>query len=673
MKKFSFCLVFTILFVFLQSANSQTINNKNKALSERIANYDISVKLDSEAKTVSGELTLNWKNTSPDTLNELHFHLYLNAFKNTQSTFMQESGGGALRGVGMDKNDVLSWGYCQVSSITNTKKEELINSFSYIQPDNKNTHDQTVAKLMLNQPLNPSETIELKIKFETKLPKIFARSGFADNYFLVGQWFPKIGVYEHSGIRGAKNGQWNCHQYHASSEFYADFGVYKVDINVPSEFIVGATGILLNEKTGSEGTKTLSYLAEDVLDFAWTCSPKFKVIESEWNDVKISVMMQPDHLKQADRYIESLKIALEYFTEHVGPYPYKHVTVVDPPLKGMGSAGMEYPMFITAGTLWKLPDGLRFPENVTIHEFGHNYFMAILATNEFEEAWMDEGMNTYFETRIMDESYGVHSAWIDFDFYKQGDLESKITGYNYSEKNKIAPSNQFSWLYTSGGYGMMSYNKPAVFLSTLDKMLGRETMDNIWKTYYKRWKFKHPSTKDFCDIVKEVGAIKYEKLYQSNIKDFLYQSIYTTRVCDYKLNSISNTKIEPDYGLYKKDGKNLNIRKEDAPQPKFKYLSKVNLLRLGEFTVPVEIKVTFANGEEKTTVWDGKERAHIIKFNTDSKIISAQIDPDYKNILDINLSNNSYTLKPKKSGLWKLTVKFLFAIQNVFQFFSAFI
>ncbi|MCK5537358.1 MAG: hypothetical protein KAI79_11060, partial [Bacteroidales bacterium] len=108
-------------------------------------------------------------------------------------------------------------------------------------------------------------------------------------------------------------------------------------------------------------------------------------------------------------------------------------------------------------------------------------------------------------------------------------------------------------------------------------------------------------------------------------------------------------------------------------QPKFKYLSKVNLLRLGEFTVPVEIKVTFANGEEKTTVWDGKERAHIIKFNTDSKIISAQIDPDYKNILDINLSNNSYTLKPKKSGLWKLTVKFLFAIQNVFQFFSAFI
>ncbi len=676
MKKFCFSWLFILLLSAINVIVAQSPTSEKKALSNRIANYDMWVQLNPETKIVNGDMVINWKNTSPDTIKELHFHLYMNAFKNSRSTFLQETGGGMLRGLKMDKEKDNAWGYCNVQSITDVQNNELIKQFQYFQPDDTNSFDQTVARLTLNNPVLPNDSVVLKLKFETKMPVIFARAGFADNYFLVAQWFPKLGVYEHSGIRGAEKGRWNCHQYHGHSEFYADFSVYNVDITLPADFVVGATGVQTNEKSKTDGTKILSFRADDVVDFAWTASQRFKIVNSEWNDVKIHLLLQPEHFSQADRHLEALKYALEYFNQHVGPYPYPQITVVDPPMKGFGSAGMEYPMFITAGTLWNLPKGLRFPENVTIHEFGHNYFMGILATNEFEEAWMDEGMNTYFETRIMDDYYGKNNAWIDFPFYQEGDLTSKIKGYNFSDANKVAPSYLYSWHYNSGGYrndgyGMMSYNKPAVFLSTLERMLGRETMDNIWRKYYDEWKFKHPSTEDFINLVVDNAALKYQKNYNADIRDFLKQSIYGTDICDYTVSGINNDNLTADAGLFDKNGKIVKLT--ETEKPAFKYLASVSLQRLGEFVVPVEVKVTFANGEEKITLWDGKSRTHVIKFLSDSKIVSAYIDPSHKNVMDVNLLNNSYAFKTEKSGIYKLVIQFLFAMQNFFQFFSAFI
>jgi hypothetical protein len=219
----------------------------------------------------------------------------------------------------------------------------------------------------------------------------------------------------------------------------------------------------------------------------------------------------------------------------------------------------------------------------------------------------------------------------------------------------------------------MSYNKPAVFLTTLERMLGSETNDKVWKTFYERWKFKHPSAQDFIAVVEEIGGGKYKSTYNEDIKNFLHQSIFTTRVCDYKIAGISNNTLEQETGLFDKNGKIEAVNSKDAPKAEFKYFSTVTLQRLGEFTIPVEVKITFANGQEKTSIWDGQARTFQIKFKTDSRIVAAQIDPLHKNVMDVNISNNSYTDSPKKSGIWKLTLKFLFAIQNLFQFFNAFI
>ncbi|MEN8120913.1 MAG: M1 family metallopeptidase [Bacteroidota bacterium] len=649
---------FIILILFLFS--SVTIFAQKKALSPRNANYNMEVKLNTETKIVAGKMKLNWINISPDTISELQFHMYLNAFKNTETTFMKESGG-SFRG---DKagGDELSWGWVDIKSMKIKGGENLTNRIEFIQPDDGNKSDQTVIRVPVQESILPGDTIDILINFESKLPKIFARTGFAGNYFLVGQWFPKIGVYEPAGMRYAKSGAWNCHQFHAHSEFYADFGVYNVSITLPKDYVVGATGVLVNEKISGD-KKTVKYHAEDVIDFAWTASQRFIEVKDEWKHVKIKLLIQPEHKDLAERHIESAKVALDYFAKHLGPYPYSTLTIVDPPLTGFGSGGMEYPTFITAGSFAGMPDGFRFIEMVTIHEFGHQYFMGILASNEFEEACLDEGFNTYFETRIMDVAYGKKTALLDIAGFRIGDLEMQRTGYVHNKNREIAEGARYAWQFEQGGYGMVSYNKPATFLNTLQNMVGDDVMDEIMKTYYKRWSFKHPAGWDFIAIANEIIPKRLGNKYGTDMNWYFQQVIFGSGICDYRISNISNTLVEEADGIFK-DGKKPKTETNDSSKI---YESKVILKREGEVKMPIEILVHFSNGKEITKTWDGKARSHELKFKSRVKIEWAKIDPENKILIDVNLANNSYTLKQDSKPMWKYTVKFLFWLQNIIQ------
>ena len=638
-------------------------------LSDRIANYDISVDLDPGAKLLDGKLKLHWKNPSQDTIRELQFHMYLNAFKNNESTFWKESGG-QLRGMkgGEDEKEV--WGWVDILRMETDQGERLDSKIRFIQPDDGNIKDQTVISVPLENPVNPGGSIVLNIEFKSKLPKIFARTGFSNDYFLVGQWFPKIGVYEPAGMRYAEKGQWNCHQFHGNSEFYADFGVYNVEIKVPKRFIVGATGELKEKTENDDETITLKYYAEDVVDFAWTASPLFNVVEDQWKDVKILVYLQPEHLSQADRHTESVKAALSYFEENLGEYPYSTITVVDPPLKGFGSGGMEYPSFITAGCVWGMPYELRFTEMVTIHEFGHNYFMGILATNEFEEAWMDEGMNSYYEARIMDHTYGDKNSFVDFKNFHIGDIDNQRWSYAGQNNPKIAESFRNAWEYQHGGYGTMSYAKPATFLITLDRLVGRNTMDKIMKTYFERWKFKHPSSRDFIDIVNEVVQKDHGTKFGKDMNWFFDQVLYGTDICDYKLHAIRNVKVSPPRGIHEVNNNKMTYSPTDYENDL--YESKIILHRLGEVIMPVEVLVHFSNGDELSETWDGYSRSKEFVYERTDRIEWALIDPENKIMIDVNLMNNGRTTKPEKLTFWKYATKFLFTLQNAMQIFSIF-
>src|SRR6202022_1670768 len=209
-------------------------------VSPPVIEYSIDATLDPKTKTIQGKERLLWRNPSGDAVAELQFHLYLNAFKNNSSTFMRESSG-RLRGdrVGSKEGD---WGWIDVVSIRPADGRDLKSGARFIQPDGNDPSDETVLAVPLPSPVPPHGEISLDIIFRDKLPRVFARTGFVRDFFLVGQWFPKLGVYEPDGMRRRPRGGWNCHAFPSTSEFYADFGTYDVTLTVPSHFVVGATG-----------------------------------------------------------------------------------------------------------------------------------------------------------------------------------------------------------------------------------------------------------------------------------------------------------------------------------------------------------------------------------------------------------------------------------------------
>ncbi|MFY7911438.1 MAG: M1 family metallopeptidase [Emticicia sp.] len=618
-------LLFIIsLFSFL-NAVAQT-----KPLSNRIANYDISVKLDPEKHTLSGKETLVWTNTSTDNITELQFHLYLNAFKNKNSTFMKESGG-QLRGEMMDAKNKGNFGWIDITSMKVRGRENLTSKIKFIQPDDLNDKDQTVISVPLGRPLAPNESITLDINFKARLPKVFARTGYAGDYHLVGQWFPKIGVYESAGMRYAKKGAWNCHQFHADSEFYADFGTYRVDMTVPKNFVLAATGVFQNEKINKDNTKTISYRADDVHDFAWTVSPRFKVSEQQWKHVKIKAVVQPEHSGSTKRYFQSAIAALEYFQKNLGKYPHPVLTLVDPPLEAAGSAGMEYPTFITCGeTTWGLPKGIRTPEVVTIHEFGHQYFQGMLASNEFEESFLDEGFNQYYEARIMDATYGKGSM-INLFGFKLNDSENPRLAYVSMKNVEISEIFRKSWEYPRGTYGTLTYMKTAVMLQTLENLIGRTVMDEIMQTYFIRWRFKHPAVKDFIAIVNEIAPKRTNYKYGKTFDWYFEQTLYKAPDCDYEVSEI--------------DEKQCTIK------------------RLGSMIIPTEILIKFTDGKEELISWSGEDYSKLLKF--EKPISSVTIDPKNKILFDLNFNNNSRSIEQSSLPFIKYALKMMFWVQNL--------
>lgn len=621
MKKHILFIIF--LFSFLNAVSN------TKPLSNRIANYDISVKIDPEKHTLDGRETLVWTNTSTDYISELQFHLYLNAFKNKNSTFMKESGG-QLRGEMMDAKNKENFGWIDIISMKVRNGEYLTSKIKFIQPDDLNENDQTVLSVLLSHPLAPNESLTLDINFKARLPKVFARTGYVGDFYLVGQWFPKIGVYEPAGMRYAKRSAWNCHQFHADSEFYADFGTYRVEMTVPKNFVLAASGVFQDEKTNKDDTKTISYRADDVHDFAWTISPRFEVSERQWKHVKIKAVMQPEHSGSTERYFQSAIAALEYFQKHLGKYPYEILTLVDPPIQASGSSGMEYPTFITCGeTFWGLPNGIRSPEVVTIHEFGHQYFQGMLASNEFEESFLDEGFNQYYEGRIMDATYDKGSL-INLFGFKLNDSESPRIAYKSMKNIKISEIFRKSWEYPKGTYGTLTYMKTATMLQTLENLIGTEVMDEVMHSYFIKWRFKHPSVKDFVAIVNEIAPKRTNYKYGKNFDWYFEQTLYKAPDFDYEVSEINQ--------------------------------NQCTIKRLGDMIIPTEILVKFIDGKEELISWNGEDYSKVLKF--EKPISSVAIDQKNKILFDLNLNNNSRTVEQSSYPFVKYAIKIMFWVQN---------
>jgi|WetSurMetagenome_2_1015567.scaffolds.fasta_scaffold03100_4 hypothetical protein len=657
MKKLLF--LFVLLTGLLVPSHAQIV--LKEPLSNRQTYYKIDARLDIHNRIVKGKMEMYWVNKSSDIIPDIQLHMYLNAFRSNKSTMYKEEMGSP----GMTKSD---FGWITINSITDRSGTDLSKSMNFISPDDGNPEDMTVLKVNLPDPARPGDTVFLNVSFESKLPSKIRRTGYYEDFYFVAQWFPKFGVYEPAGMRFAVKGGWNCHQFHSNSEFYSNHSVYDVKITLPDEYVVGTGGLLLNETESSDGTKTLTYRAEDIVDFAWTAWPGYAVYTDQWKHVKITLLLPKERAEQVERQFTAVKHALEYLTENVGPYPWPHLTFVDPPGKGGGSGGMEYTTLFTSLSAYRIPEYLHLPEMVTVHEFGHAYFMGILASNEFEEPWLDEGINSYWEQRIMDYYYGENSGMMDHPLLKVSDKSIGRLSYVMSANKNTVSNAEFSWNYAHDTYGMMSYMKSATWLYTLMGIVGEETMNEIFIEYYREWAFKHPSGKDFVAVVNRVVTRIHGNKFGPDMNWFFDQTLYGTGLCDYKVSAFFNSGINSYEGMVT-GGDSLSVLNPDIKKDTL-YKSVAQFERIGEVKLPVDILIHFTNGDQVSETWDGIGRFKDFEYTGARKIDWVKIDPENKITMDVNFINNSMTSKPDRKPVRLLTDKLVSFMQLFIQFIS---
>lgn len=612
-------------------------------LSERVVAYRIEGAYNPKTHTLDATEVLTYTNRTGTTLDKFPFHLYLNAFQ-PQSTFMTEAEHSGDR----DVEEGSGWedkhfGSNEVKSLEivggGNVATDVTRQMKFIAPDDGNAEDRTVFEIALPRPLPPNQSIQFRIHFVAKFPEVVARTGYKRDFLMAGQWFPKVGVWW--------NGGWNCHQFHALTEFFADFGSYDVKLTLPSTWNVGATGVQTGARDNGNGTQTVSFHAEDVHDFAWTASPGTSVVEDSiqlgGHTVKIRMLMQPGHMASAPRYMDALKNTMRKFDEWIGPYPYPQITVVDPPHGGGAMGGMEYPELITADTSWWMPKALLLPELVVEHEFGHQYWYGMVATNEFENAWMDEGITSYTEVKVMDALYGKNTSFVNSRLFTLGERgERRISYVPVADRD---PLSRPAWLFLDmGSYGGINYSKTSLAMLTLENMIGEQAVLRGLRVYFERYRFKHPTPADFTATMNEAAG--------QNLDWYWKQAIYGTETLDDRILKASSERV--DWYNKAKEKKGVTV-----------YRNEVVVHRRGNFDLPVLLEAKFDDGSTVRERWDGRDRWHRFTWESTAKLVSAQLDPDHGYLLDRDPFNNSWTEKAdgkasgKLAGYWTLLTQWL--------------
>ena len=627
------------------------------ALSPRIASYNMDITIDVENKKLKGTTTLEWRNISEQPVDHLLFHMYYNAFRNSESTFMKERGVPGF--LTSDIDETCGWAYSEILSATDSNGNSLDNR-RYVQPDDNNANDKSVLRMDLAEPVPGGESVIINFQWEAKIPKTMPRTGYNKDYYFMAQWFPKVGVYEVAGMRYAEEDGWNCHQYHSNGEYYSDFGVYDVKLTAPSDYTVAASGQLIN-KEEKGATTTWRYLAEDVIDFTWTCSPHYVIHKDNYKDTEIALYSYPEKCVDPSRYFNTIKYCMAYLEDHLGPYPYPTLSIIDPPIHGLYTGGMEYPTLITCLSFNCFPAGLRTVETLVVHEYVHQYFMQMVATHEVEDPWMDEGLTTYYEGKILDSYLTNNTSTIDFLGYKAGNREWNRSEFFSQLNPEMGPNTLRSWQYEGDGYGPISYNKTALWLETMEGLIGEEVMKKAMRHYYQKWQFKHPDRNDFTEAINEI-IIQECPQFSEGMDWYFAQVLYGTGTCDYQIGSIDNNLTEKSRG-HLSSTEDCNIVEEDQS----KYNSVVTVHRTEEITIPNILRVHFANGSSEDIAWDGKQRVKTFEFSGDQRIVSAEIDPDKVITLDKNYLNNSKSVSSSKGGIRALLGRLITSTQHILE------
>jgi hypothetical protein len=629
------------------------------------ASYEMDVRLDPAVHQVSGTEILTFRNNTRRPTPDLWFHAYYNAWKNDASTWLR--GRGSLPA----EVDPERLGWIQVTRAELLPNmfytaDDLMESFAYIQPDDGNPWDQTLFRLRLPAPLPPGGEVIVRIDFTSHVPRTFARTGYIGDHYFLAQWFPKVGVLTDAG--------WRARQYFPV-EYFAPFGTYDVRLTVPSDFVVAATGEAVGRpRVNADGTTTHRYRQEMVHDFAWTGWPHYLVFTEDYEFLpgyrtEITLLLSPEHKGLKERYLQAVRHALHYYSEWFGPYPYTTATCVDPAYNS-GAGGMEYPTFFTGGAPLFAAEGVLRPEGVTIHEFGHQFWYGLVANNETDDGWMDEGFNSYSEARVQDVAYGpghesitVFRLPLVFPEVAIPHRWAAAPGYRFRAKD--VPLSVPSYLQ-GAAYGANAYNKAELMHWTLEGYLGWATYREVLATYQMRWSFRHPAPADYFEVVDEVSGME--------MGWFFDQVFGTADVLDYAVGGVETRPVRAPHGITSRPPGAPEGGPPWAPEgievPAGMVDSEVTVRRLGEVTIPVEVLVVFADGEEVLEHWDGLDRSEVWTYRRPEQVVRVVVDPQEKLVLDVERTNNSWVRRADHRGSWKLTLRWMFWLQSLLEFFA---
>lgn len=660
--------IFIIQFGLFQLDIFSQISSDVTNYFQQEVNYTIRVKLDDKNHYLRGYEEIQYINNSNSVLTEIYFHIWPNAFKNEFTAFGKQKieAGDKKFYFSKDKDR----GFLDSLDFKANGVKLLFSEYN-------GNHD--IVIVTLSKPLYPGESLNISTPFRVKIPETFSRLGHINQQYQITQWYPKPAVFDHKG--------WHPMPYLDQGEFYSEFGKFDVFITLPKNYVVGASGdlidgeaeekwmqnrnqlsleklkeptketnIVFKEEFSKNELKTLHYRISNTHDFAWFCDKQYYVMTDQIElpnskrKVKTVALFNEKDKSNWEKATGYLNDAVYFYSKFVGEYPFSICTAVDGALSA--GAGMEYPTItvVSGGS----ESGLK---QVIVHEVGHNWFYGILGSNERIHPWLDEGCNSYMEMRTL-------KAMADRDLSKEnksnqsksgtiringiplsaraadavGEKETFFNRYLFKAiegLNLDQPIEEISENYSPENYGLIVYMKTTFSLRNLENYLGTDLFDKCMKGYFEKWKYKHPYPEDMRK--------SFEEIAHQDLGWFFVDYFKSADPIDFKALKAG----------YDPSGKKLNL----------------NVDNKSGFSLPAFIAFKDKNEKIQFTKWSqpilGKSEIKFTGINLDGiKFIDLNSEQPFP---EMNHTNNSFVVK--KDGTIKrkctgLNLKFAYSFDR---------
>ncbi len=576
-------LVFFTLFILL-SFSQMTL--AQRGYWQQKVDYDMTIDFDVDNHQFKGNQSLAYFNNSPDTLKKVFYHLYFNAFQ---------------PGSSMDvRSRTISDPDPRIADRIQSLKEDEVgfHKISKLTQDGKKVEfkiEGTLMIVLLNDALLPGSSTKFEMEFKSQVPLQIRRSG-RDNResvdYTMTQWYPKMAEYDRDG--------WHTDTY-VCREFHGVFGTFDVTINIDNSYTIGGTGVLDNypiiEK--STGINQWRFHAENVHDFAWAADPDFihsKASTPSGTELNFYYLNDTMLVDNWSRLVDETIELFEIMNDKFGIYPYQQFSVIQ-----AGDGGMEYPMCTMISGTGSF-GGL---VSVTVHEAIHNWYYGVLATNELKYPWMDEGFTTFAQNIVLD---SLRKSRKDNPHQRSYDSYSRHVKKR-SEEPLTTHADHYDY---NSSYSVASYSKGCIFLSQLEYIIGEEAFSSGMKSYFNKWKFKHPIPTDFKRVMEKASDIELDWYFEGWIG--------TTKQIDYAISSV-------------------------VPQG-----SKTEIIieKQGGLSMPLEIAVI--TNDAKTTYYIPLERMRNVKPHDGTNLMKAWpwAYPSYTLMLDHHISDiETISIDPK--------------------------